>query len=100
MSYTTLPVKNLLGAHAIISSNDLAATADTDRLIRLVLEGQEERVVRRILKDCSTTVMDDKSKDISIRLECFVFSRQDLEALLLKTREQARLECERWMRWN
>lgn len=98
MGYTFLPHKNRLHCITIVSGLDLAVTSDPGQYLRMAMEDTSERVVRRIFKDCMTQTPHEGTKDITLQIDCYVFSRGELESLLLKARAEGQKDAERWMR--
>lgn len=98
MSYTSFPVSNQLHSRTIISGANLAMAPHPDRAIRHQIESVQEGSIRNILERCTRQTPIDGTTDILIELDCFVFTFDELKALLANARMEGQREAERWMR--
>lgn len=98
MAYTLFPPKCRLQCRTIVSGYNLAIASDPGRLLRAAIEDSTEMVIRKVFEDCMTQTPHEGTKDITLAIDCYVFSPAELQKLLLDARQEGQREAERWMR--
>jgi len=98
MSITNFPRANQIHCHAIVS-RELLKRCNSGAILRDAIDRVSEDIYRSILRKYVNVSEDSTTGDAVVSIDCFVFSLEELETLLLNAREQGRQDEKVWGSW-
>jgi hypothetical protein len=98
MSTTFFPYQNSIGGRLIISSQAIAQGYPPGDHLRYAIDSLSEQTLRFIFQKYVNIDGDSSTNDTIISINCFVFSKSELQTLLLRARQEGREDAQRWER--